>query len=148
MLICDCFGTHLTLEVLEFCFENNIILCCLPSYTSQDLQPCDVAVFGPLKAAYRDQVERLERGGVNTIGKPYFTYLYSPARKLAFTKKNILAGWAKSGLFPFNPDRVLRANPERDIASNVCEAREVNTGPCLGSRRATTPRIPVTPVTS
>jgi hypothetical protein len=24
------------------------------------------------------------------------------------TKRNILAGWAKAGLFPFNPARVLR----------------------------------------
>ncbi|KAH6643506.1 hypothetical protein C7974DRAFT_298621 [Boeremia exigua] len=24
------------------------------------------------------------------------------------TKRNILAGWAKAGLFPFNPERVLR----------------------------------------
>jgi hypothetical protein len=63
---------------LEFCFENNIILCRLPSHTSHELQPCDVAAFGPLKAAYRDQVERMERGGVNTIGSnisPTFTVL-------------------------------------------------------------------------
>lgn len=33
VLIMDGFGTHETLEVLEFCFENNIILCHLPSHT-------------------------------------------------------------------------------------------------------------------
>jgi len=60
-LICDGFETHETLEVLEFCFENRIILCRLPSHTSHKLQPCDASVFGPLKAAYRDEVERLER---------------------------------------------------------------------------------------
>jgi hypothetical protein len=54
VLICDGFGTHETLEVLEFCLENNIILCRLPSHTSHKLQPCDVAVFALLKAAYRD----------------------------------------------------------------------------------------------
>lgn len=59
MLICDSFGTHETLEMLEFCFENNITLCRLPSHTSHKLQPCDVAVFGPLNTAYRDEVERL-----------------------------------------------------------------------------------------
>jgi hypothetical protein len=52
VLICDGFGTHETLEILEFCFENNIILCRLPSHTSHKLQPCDVAVFAPLKARY------------------------------------------------------------------------------------------------
>jgi hypothetical protein len=73
-------------------------------------------VFAPLKAAYRDQVEQLERGGVGTIGKSHFTYLYYPARTRAFTKKNILAGWAKSGLFPFNPDREPRVQFEVGIS--------------------------------
>jgi hypothetical protein len=68
-------------------------------------------VFAPLKAAYRDQVNRLEQGGVNTIGKEHFTSLYSPARERAFTPKNIKAGFAASGLFPFNLDRVLRSMP-------------------------------------
>jgi hypothetical protein len=54
VLICDGFGTHETLEILEFAFENNIILCRLPSHTSHKLQPYDISVFGPLKAAYRD----------------------------------------------------------------------------------------------
>lgn len=53
VLICDGFGTHETLEILEFCLENNIILCRLPSHTSHKLQPCDVGPFAPLKAAYR-----------------------------------------------------------------------------------------------
>ena len=92
MLICDGFGIHETLEVLEFCFANDIILCRLPSHTSHKLQPCDIAVFGPLKAAYRGYVERLERGGVNKVGKEYFTSLYRPAREKAFSRRNILAG--------------------------------------------------------
>jgi hypothetical protein len=107
VLICDGFGTHETLEMLEFCFENNIILCRLPSHTSHKLQPCDVRVFAPLKAAYRDEAERLYQV-TNTIGKEHFTSLYSPAREKALTKRNITATWAASGLFPFNPDRVLR----------------------------------------
>ena len=115
VLICDGFGTHETLEILEYCFANNIVLCRLPSHTSHKLQPCDVAVFAPLKAAYREQVERLERGGVNTIGKEHFTSLFSPARARAFTAKNIKAGFAASGLFPFNPDRVLDSMPKPAI---------------------------------
>jgi hypothetical protein len=37
VLICDGFGTHETIEIPEFCFENDIILCCLPSHTSHKL---------------------------------------------------------------------------------------------------------------
>ncbi|KAF1830979.1 hypothetical protein BDW02DRAFT_572451 [Decorospora gaudefroyi] len=76
---------------------------------------CDVAVFASLKAAYREQVERLEQGGVNTIGKEHFTSLFSPARAKAFTAKNIKAGFAASGLFPFNLDRVLNSMPKPAI---------------------------------
>lgn len=92
ILISDSFATYETLEVLEFCFANNIILYRLPSYTSHKLQPCDISVFRPLKTAYRDQVERLNRSGVDTISKEHFTYLYKPARDRSITKQNILAG--------------------------------------------------------
>jgi hypothetical protein len=49
----------------------------------------------------------LYRGGANTVGKQHFTLLYNRARSLAFTSRNINSGWSKTGLFPFNPDRVL-----------------------------------------
>ena len=125
VLICDGFGTHETLEILEFCFENQIILCRFPSHTSQWLQPCDKAIFGPLESAYRERVDRLERGGVNTIGGEHFTSLYSPARETAFTMKNIKAGFAACGLIPFNPDRVLRDIPELPAEPNLLKANEV-----------------------
>jgi hypothetical protein len=59
ILICDGFGTYKSLESLKFCFENNIVLCRTPSHTLHKLQPCDVSVFAALKAAYREQVEKL-----------------------------------------------------------------------------------------
>lgn len=93
---------------MTFCYKNNIILCRLASHTSHKLQPCDVGVFGPLKTAYRDQVERLCPGGASTVGKQHFTLLYSRARKVAFTARNIESARAKTELVPFSPDRVLR----------------------------------------
>jgi hypothetical protein len=59
VLICNSFRMHKTLKALEFCFKNNIILCCLPSHTSHKLQPCDVGVFACLKDEYRNEAERL-----------------------------------------------------------------------------------------
>jgi hypothetical protein len=147
VLICDGFGTHETLEILEFCFENNITLCRLPSHTSHKLQPCDVSVFAPLKTAYRDQVERLNRGGINTIGKEHFTYLYAPARERALTKRNIVAGWAAAGLFPFNPERVLRKTPKPPADPVVPIANEI-VGTSSQSDTLLTPVTPVTPVTA
>lgn len=133
LLICDGFGTHKSLEVMKFCFANRIILCRLPSHTSHKLQPCDVGVFSPLKTAYRAQVEQACRAGAGTIGKPHFTYLYDRARKEAFTLRNIRSAWSRSGLFPFDPSRLLRefqaSRPEIQtttpmdhptVSSNLC----------------------------
>jgi hypothetical protein len=44
-----------------------------------------------LKAAYRDEADRLFQGGANTVGKKHFTSLYSLAKEKAFTKRNITA---------------------------------------------------------
>jgi hypothetical protein len=140
VLICDGFGTHETLEVLEFCLCNNIMLCRLPSHTSHKLQPCDVGVFAPLKTAYRDQVERLNRGGIDIVGKEHFTSLYDPARTKAFTRRNIKAAWAASGLLPFSPERVLQDMPRPPTELTVSIASEV-----MPSDPGD--EIPVTPVT-
>lgn len=123
LLISDGFGPHESLEVLKFCYANQIILCRLPSHTSHKLQPCDVGVFGPLKVAYRAQVEQLYRGGANAIGKPHFTYLYDRARQAALTRRNIRSGWARTGLVPFDPNHVLgglqKTRPEMQIATDI-----------------------------
>jgi hypothetical protein len=145
VLISDGLGSHETLEVLEFCFENNIILCRLPSYTSHKLQPCDVSVFTRLKDEYRDEAEKLFQGGAETVGKQHFTSLYSHAREKAFTKRNILARWAACGLFPFNPDRVLRKTPKPPTQSPVPSADEIEVG---SSHQDEVPQTPVTLVSA
>lgn len=58
------------------------------------------------------------------------------------TKKNILAGWAKTGLFPFHPERVLRdiTKPVANLCIHpVCENRE----PCQQEEVIQTPVTPV-----
>ena len=107
LLISDGFGTYESAEIQRFCFENNIVLAHLSSHSSHKLQPCDVGLFGLLKIYYREEVERLYRGGSQHIGKPHFTQLYDQARQRAFTPRNIRVGWSKTGHFPWNPDLVL-----------------------------------------
>jgi hypothetical protein len=99
-------------------------------------------VFAPLKAAYRDEAKRILRGGVNIVGKQYFTSLYSLVREKAFTKKNIMAAWAACGLFPFNPDRVLSVIPKPPAQLDARSADKTMTD--LSSQDV--PQTPVIPV--
>jgi hypothetical protein len=104
------------------------------SYTSHKLQLCNIGPFAPLKTAYRDEVDRLNRGGIDAVGKEHFTYLYSPARDRALTKRNIRAGWAATGLLLLNLERVLRdmlkllaeiTVPTADDVAGTCSQDEV-----------------------
>ena len=63
--------------------------------------------------------------------------LFSRARNSALTDRNIRAGWAKAGLFPFNPPRVLNEIPK--------SAKTVTTGPSIPDQVSQTPTTPVTP---
>lgn len=143
ILISDGLASHESLDVMTFCYENNIILCRLPSHTSHKLQPCDVAVFGPLKTACREQVERLFRGGAGTIGKQHFTLLYSRARAIAMTARNIRSAWSKTGLVPLNPQRVLGSleAPPPLVPEPLCPLASV--GPLI-PRSANMCRSPMT----
>lgn len=42
------------------------------------------------------------------VGKQHFTLLYDRARRKALNSRNIISGWSKTGLRPFNPERVLK----------------------------------------
>jgi hypothetical protein len=96
---------------------------------------------------YRDEVERFCRGGFEIVGKEHFTALYKTARNKAMTPRNITAAWAATGLFPFNPDRVLRKMPKPADEATTLD----NVGPCMQETALqvpTTPTTPVTPVTT
>jgi hypothetical protein len=67
---------------------------------------------------------------VNTIGKEHFIVLYSPTKKRAFTPKNIKAGFAASGLFPLNLDKVLKSMPALPAEPAILRADKVKVGSC------------------
>lgn len=43
--ICDNLASHISVDVIESCRENNIAFVCLPPYSTDKLQPLDVGVF-------------------------------------------------------------------------------------------------------
>lgn len=92
-------------------------------------------------------MERLNRGGVDTVGKQHFTYLYSPARDRAMTKRNIRAGWTATGLFPFNPERVLKDIPKPPADLIILTVHDAARS-CPSAEVVHTPVTPVTPVTA
>ncbi|KAI1525606.1 hypothetical protein PtrSN002B_010562 [Pyrenophora tritici-repentis] len=95
-----------------------------------------LSMLGSVKAL----IERIERGGVNAIGKEHFTSLHKPTIERAFTPKNIKASFAARGMFPFNPERVLRTVPKLPAELTLAVTNEV---PCQDDTFLQTPVTPV-----
>ena len=79
----------------------------MPAHSSHLLQPLDIGCFSSLKQAYGRSVERIMGCGINHIDKREFLPLYRQARQAALHQGNIQAGFAATGLVPYNPDRIL-----------------------------------------
>jgi hypothetical protein len=54
-----------------------------------------------------------------------------------------MAGFAASGLFPFNPDRVLRSMPKPLVDLTIPKADEMNAEACHQNEVLQTPVTPV-----
>lgn len=53
LLLLDNHASHVSLETVRFCRANGVHLLTFPPHCSHRLQPLDVAVYGPMKAAYK-----------------------------------------------------------------------------------------------
>ncbi|XP_015114824.1 uncharacterized protein LOC107039621 isoform X2 [Diachasma alloeum] len=100
-------SAHLTLQLSDFCRENGIELISIhPNYINF-LQPMDVAVFHPLKAAWRDAVTewRLTKDG-NRVKREHFGGVLEKALGKMKWESILANGFQATGLHPFNPDAI------------------------------------------
>jgi hypothetical protein len=56
--------------------------------------------------------------------------VYTPAREVALTPRNIKPGWSKAGLYPFNPDRIPQGIQKPLAELSIPKADEVKVGHC------------------
>ena len=109
LLIVDGHGSHLTMDFINYCDENKILLAVFPPHSTHTLQPLDVVCFKPLASNYSNALaKRLH----NTLGwvpikKKDFFLLFWEAWESTFTKELILSSFEATGISPLNPNKVL-----------------------------------------
>ena len=81
----------------------------LPSHTTDILQPLDVGVFQPLKHYHSQAVNNAVALGDETFTKVEFLNVFNIFKAQAFKPATIRSAWAKCGLIPYNPSRVIDA---------------------------------------
>ena len=104
LLHVDCHGSHLTLELLNYARDHNIIIMGYVPHMTHLCQGLDVAVFGAHKVHWSEECEKHERETGHTIQKQDFLLVHSRAILRTFKKETILSAWEKTGLRPYNPN--------------------------------------------
>ncbi|CAH2004583.1 unnamed protein product [Acanthoscelides obtectus] len=105
LLIFDNHESHVSIEIVKFAKENGIALLTLPPHCSNKMQPLDVTVYSPLKVGYN---AALSNWMISNPGKTVTIYniptFIKSIMSATFSQANILSGFRKCGIQPFNPD--------------------------------------------
>ena len=68
--------SHLSLDFIQYCEDIKIIPFYLPPHSTHNLQPLDRCLFGVLKKAYSDKVNKYILKGITGIICSYFLEIY------------------------------------------------------------------------
>lgn len=111
LLILDNVEVHITIKTIDLACENGVVLLTLPPHTSHRLQPLDRAVYDPFKKAYNAAMDgwiRSHPGRTVTIYD--IPTIVSEAQLCAMSQRNIKAGFAATGIYPYNKDIFMDAD--------------------------------------
>ncbi len=117
ILVLDGHKSHLTMRVVQKAITHNISIVCLPAHSTHLLQPLDVAVFSPVKTAWRKIVSRENKeNSFQNIDKSTFTNYFSQliAGREAFKQAHVVSGFDTTGIFPLDRTRI----PEEKLTIN------------------------------
>ncbi|XP_072380497.1 uncharacterized protein [Diabrotica undecimpunctata] len=106
LIILDGHCSHTkSLDVINFCRENGIILLCLPPHCTHKMQPLDVSYFKSFISYYDLYLTRWLK---NHCGRTFGIYQISGAVAEAFSKTSSVQiatnGFRVTGIWPFNED--------------------------------------------
>lgn len=105
LLLVDNHTSHLSVEALDLAAANGVTLMSFPPHCSHRMQPFNVSVYGPVKAFYKSQCASWHK---NNAGKVleirHIVGIVATTLDLALTPKNIKAGFAATGIHPYNSD--------------------------------------------
>ena len=119
-LLLDVHSTHYQPQVIRFAMEHDSIVLCLPPHTTHESQPFDVGVFAPLKVQWSGVCHDLYQNNPGKIITKFnFSYRFSKAWYQAITPLNIMAGYRKAGVYPYNPKALAITEPAEKSGSDT-----------------------------
>jgi hypothetical protein len=116
IMIGDNLSSHLSIEVIHECEKNGIQFVFLPANSTHMTQPLDVAVFRPMKIAWRKILETWKNGpgrNSSSIPKEEFPKLLKKLMNQIDNGscENLKSGFTKCGINPIDRNKVLSRLP-------------------------------------
>ena len=106
-ILLDGHSTHYQPLVIRLAREHDCIVLCLPPHTTHEAQPLDVGVFAPLKVHWTKVChEFYQKNPDSVVTKFNFCRIFSKAWCNVVTPGNVMSGFQRAGVFPFNPSAV------------------------------------------
>jgi hypothetical protein len=103
LILMDNHESHCTLDAIVYARDHGMVLVTFPPHCTHRLQPLDVSVMGPFKTKLSvAQNDWLLNHPGKTITNHDLPALANTAYVNTFTMKNIIAGFAKPGIWPFS----------------------------------------------
>ncbi|KAK8761078.1 hypothetical protein V5799_027655 [Amblyomma americanum] len=130
-LIGDNLSSHISLEVLRLCEENNVKFIAFPPNAIHLLQPLDVAVFRSLKIIWRSLLaewkESTSGSRCTSVPKDELPGLL---KKMAIKlqeniKTNLKSGFRKTGIFPLDKTEGLQRLPKSVLEESLKSMTDV-----------------------
>jgi hypothetical protein len=125
VLLGDNLASHISMEVIRLCRDNDIQFICLPPNSTDKMQPLDVGIFGPMKAAWRKQLKKYADldPTAKLLKKTEFPRMIKELLLALKPKEHLPKAFEKCGLCPINRQKVLDRIPSvlesEDIARNL-----------------------------
>ena len=109
LLIVDGHGSHVSMDFIDYCDRNRILLAIFPPHATHTLQPLDVVVFKPLSTAYTDALSdhMFATQGLSSITMRDFWRLFYDAWSRTMEPLLILSAFEATGISPLHPERIL-----------------------------------------
>ncbi|GFO08451.1 hypothetical protein PoB_003495600 [Plakobranchus ocellatus] len=105
LVILDNQESHISIEAVDYCRDNGIVLLSLPPYCSHKMQPLDRTIFGPLKMHYNKAIKSWmynHPGNRQTIHD--VAGILGAAYSRAFTLDSAISGFRATGICPLNDE--------------------------------------------
>ena len=122
LLLVDGHSSHYEPDTIRIAQNEGIVVLCLPPHTTHVSQPLDVSFFRPLKVYWSDACHKyMQDNPGHVVTKYQFSALFSQAWYKAIKPENVISGFKKAGICPFNPKAIAAPPPLSSMDESVSE---------------------------